>query len=687
MSYKKINYFLCLFLFIVIKNLYTQDYRCKIFISSGYDNNSILLRWVPDRPIGWKYLNQYGYLIEKYTLFKDSQFVDNPLLTRIQLGIIKPWEMYRFENMIDTNDNLAIVAQAIYGESFDVETQSSIQSIINKAEELNNRYTFCMLAAAQSLLAAEAAGLFFIDTLVRSGEKYVYRIIPLVPDTLERIDTGVVYVGIDDRQPLPSPFLFSVRSDVNKVIVKWDTRHFEKFYVSYNIERSIDSIKFEKINTLPYIPSNNINIDDDYSIFVDTLLSINKKYYYRIRGINLFEQIGPPSNTISVVLTGKISSKPSISNVEIENNCVKIYWKLPPEDRSLIKEFKVYRGISIQSINQQINNEKISPWDSLFIDNSPQISNYYQIKAIDQDNNVSESLPYFVPIEDSIPPLPPLGLNGNIDSSGNVLIYWNKNLESDILGYQIYRANFKEEEFLQVSSEIIKDTFFYEKIGIKNLTPYIFYRIKAVDKHYNPSEFSSILLLRKPDIVPPQPPAIINYRISGSIVTLQFEKSCSNDVMKYLLYKRNYSDSLWLLKSVINHNIEVTNIDDTCFNAPCKWQYSMIAIDSSGNESMLSNKLNVNILKSLNQLNLEIKNIYAIKNYDKKQIELHWEWPFQTNEKIVIYKSEDNKPFRMLITIDASDKKYNDNNISKYNNYRYILKGKRIKDANINVEY
>ena len=152
MKKKRISCILIFLLICVFIKAEDSIVSIHVIANSCYNNNIIMLRWLPDRPIGWKYLNQYGYLIEKYTLFKDSQFVDNPLLTRIQLGIIKPWEMYRFENMIDTNDNLAIVAQAIYGESFDVETQSSIQSIINKAEELNNRYTFCMLAAAQSLL-------------------------------------------------------------------------------------------------------------------------------------------------------------------------------------------------------------------------------------------------------------------------------------------------------------------------------------------------------------------------------------------------------------------------------------------------------------------------------------------------------------------------------------------------------
>lgn len=661
-------------LFCGMINLRSQNSDCKINVLAGYDKNSILLRWVPNNPIGWKYLNQYGYLVEKYTLFKDSLFVENPLLTRIQLGIIKPWEMDYFENRLDTNDNLAIVAQALYGESFDVEVQSSIQSIINKAEELKSRYTFCMLAAAQSILAAEAAGLFIKDTLVHPGEKYVYRIIPLVPDTIIKIDTGIVYSGIDDTEVLPAPILLSVKEDEKKIIIKWDTRHIEKFYIYYNIERSLDSLHFKKINTFPYIPSRHSNDkSNDYGIFIDTLLDINKKYYYRIRGVNLFEQTGPPSNIMSVILTRRILSKPSISNVEIENNNVKIYWKLPPEDRSLIKEFKIYRGITIQSINQQINNEQISPWDSIFIDNSPQISNYYQIKAIDKYNNVSVSLPYFVPIEDSIPPSPPQGLNGNIDSSGNVLIYWSKNLESDILGYQVFRANYKEEEFLQVSSEFVKDTFFFEKIGINNLTSSLFYRLKAVDKHYNPSEFSSILSLRKPDIVPPQPPVITNYRISGGIVTLQFEKSYSDDVMKYLLYRRNYNDSLWLLKSTVNYNFEDTIIYDTCFNAPCKWQYSMIAIDSSGNESLPSNKLNVNILQSLDQLDLEIKNLYAIKNYGKNQIELYWQTNKESIGTISIFKSENNKELKRLNMISANINSYVDKNVVRGNNYEYYL--------------
>ncbi|HPO66560.1 MAG TPA: hypothetical protein PKY76_11440, partial [Bacteroidales bacterium] len=631
-----------------------------------------MLRWSPTTATSWHYLNQYGYMLERYTLYRNGQFIDNPKTTRKELGIIKPWPKEQFEKVIDSSDRLAIVAQALYGESFVVEVQTTSQTLMNRVNELQSRFTFCLFAAGQSILAATASGLFYADSIVNPGEKYVYRIIPLVPDTLERIDTGYVYVGLDDWQPLPRPILLSAQADDRMITLKWDRKHFEQVFLYYIVERSSDGRHFERINEQPYFNISQKQDEEDYYIRLDSLPDYNKRYYYRIRGVNLFEEISPPSDTLSFIAIARLQDRPVITGAYIDRTSVTIKWNFSAQQRNQLKGYQIYRGFSRQTISTPLNRTLLSPFDTSFSDTSPMYSNYYIVKAIDQNGNVSESLPYFVSIEDSIPPNPPAGLRANIDTTGKVILQWTKNQESDILGYQVFRANYPNEDFLQISKDIVTDTLFYDYVGLHSLTPRVYYRIKALDKHYNPSDFSIILSVLKPDLIPPQPPVISEYRVENGIITLHFIPSSSADVRQYVAYRLADQDSLWRVCGVMPVGGK-NSFTDTCWQAPCYFTYQILAVDSAGNESIPSEKLK--IISNRKYANQETNNInfYAIKNERNNQIDLYWAIPPKATGLGKLYRSINNAPFRLMITLNSQIQHYADNDIKAGQLYRYKI--------------
>lgn len=635
-------------------------------------DSKILLRWSPATATSWHYLNQYGYMLERYTLYRNGQFIDNPKTTRKELGIVKPWPIEQFEKVIDSSDRLAIVAQALYGESFVVEVQTTSQTLMNRVNELQSRFTFCLFAAGQSILAATASGLFYADSIVNPGEKYVYRIIPLVPDTLERIDTGYVYVGLDDWQPLPRPILLSAQADDRMITLKWDRKHFEQVFLYYIVERSSDGRHFERINEQPYFNISQKQDEEDYYIRLDSLPDYNKRYYYRIRGVNLFEEISPPSDTLSFIAIARLQDRPVITGAYIDRTSVTIKWNFSAQQRNQLKGYQIYRGFSRQTISTPLNRTLLSPFDTSFSDTSPMYSNYYIVKAIDQNGNVSESLPYFVSIEDSIPPNPPAGLRANIDTTGKVILQWTKNQESDILGYQVFRANYPNEDFIQISKDIVTDTLFYDYVGLHSLTPRVYYRIKALDKHYNPSDFSIILSVLKPDLIPPQPPVISEYRVENGIITLHFIPSSSADVRQYVAYRLADQDSLWRVCGVMPVGGK-NSFTDTCWQAPCYFTYQILAVDSAGNESIPSEKLK--IISNRKYANQETNNInfYAIKNERNNQIDLYWAIPPKATGLVKLYRSINNAPFRLMITLNSQIQHYADNDIKAGQLYKYKI--------------
>src|SRR5690606_37907332 len=96
---------------------------------------SIKLRWAPDSPAAWHFTNKYGYTIERITLTVNGQTLSRPIRTILNNTPLKPareesWEMY-----IDADDYVAIAAQAIFGETFELTNNysSDMLKVINKA--------------------------------------------------------------------------------------------------------------------------------------------------------------------------------------------------------------------------------------------------------------------------------------------------------------------------------------------------------------------------------------------------------------------------------------------------------------------------------------------------------------------------------------------------------------------------
>src|SRR5690606_4986951 len=114
----------------------TPDTENAVHLLARAQENKILLRWAPTQPILWLKGNEYGYRIERYTIYRDGQRLATPekvILTDVPL---KPDPVETWEKMVNENDYAAIIAQSIYGESFVVEgaeNVTGIMEIVNKA--------------------------------------------------------------------------------------------------------------------------------------------------------------------------------------------------------------------------------------------------------------------------------------------------------------------------------------------------------------------------------------------------------------------------------------------------------------------------------------------------------------------------------------------------------------------------
>ena len=149
-------------------------------------------------------------------------------------GPIFPWQTEaEWRPLMERNNYAAIGAQAIFGNSFDPETgtEGEVVSLINRANEQENRFGFGLFAADHSFEAATAMGLAFVDRNVSPNETYLYRVFPteqpsFVVDTLQEgensipieyinlIDTGYVSIGLSDMAEVNTTYYFGELANV-----------------------------------------------------------------------------------------------------------------------------------------------------------------------------------------------------------------------------------------------------------------------------------------------------------------------------------------------------------------------------------------------------------------------------------------------------------------------------------------
>jgi len=633
--------------------------------------DSIMLRWGPTTPMAWELSNEYGYKIERVTILRNHKLLDKPEEKLLTPSPIRPWPMAQWESLVDKNDYAAIAGQALFGETFQVteNMSSDMMQVVNKARELEMRFSFALFAADQSQEVAKASGLYFVDNNVNEGEKYLYRIYTLVPEQTLPIDTGYVYTGTMDYAPLPSPIEMNAAVEDRYVELRWNSENYQDIYSSYMLERAEDGGAFRKINEKPIV--NTYKGDRPKSRFtfrMDSLPRYNTEYQYRVRGISPFGEVGPPSDTAKVMAYEKNKINPYIvEKINVDNESIKLVWEFDQKDEAKIRGFSVMRAPNPKAVYDTIASG-LSPTTRSFVDESPELANYYVVAAEDHGGKFRNSFPALAQLVDSIPPAAPTGLVGVIDTTGLVTLTWKPNKESDLWGYRIYRANYSDEEYSQLTVSPVTENVFYDTIPLRNLTPQIYYKVMAVDRRDNPSVFSTPAKLIKPDLLPPVAPVIENVESTDEGVKLTIIPSSSADVNTHLLYRKNINETNWQLVSQFDSLKSKLNYTDSSQVDYKKYKYTIVAVDHSGLESEQSNL--VEGKKIDNGVRDRIRNIYAEANREERFIHVEWKYDKIGIDKFLIYKSDGDQGYRLYKTIKG-DNKFVDRSLKINSIYKY----------------
>ena len=629
-----------------------------------YRNDSLHLLWIPVKSGNWVKYNEVGYHVERAERLKGRIKV----YTKLTTNPIRPVSA---QNWNPDSPESSVAKKALY----EVNAKDTINDFAGRklANQQNFRHTIAMMVVFKSKKIAQQMGLSFVDTGQKRNTRYVYKIYPNLPKS-EKFDT--TYIAVETYKPtiVKHPPILKAESLEHGVALSWPSTQYATDFIMYHVERSVNGVQYEKLTDTPHFQGD-ARLSE--SSFKDSLTQNYRPYLYRLVGMTPFgEWI---TSQMPVMAMGSDKTPPAQPIIEsakhVGGSKVEIKWKMPVNEGDL-KGFWVGRASGVSSKYNKIAG--LLPRDvNTVSDLNADITgtNHYMVFAVDTAGNERASFPTYVTLVDSLPPAAPQGLAAKVTadkktSMGIVSLAWSRNTEKDLQGYYVYFANDPDHEFSQVTKRVVSDTTFSDTITLKSLTKKVFYKVVAVDKHFNISGFSEVLFAKRPDIIKPIAPLITSVQVKDSIAIIEWQKSPSNDVIEYRLYRREKSNEWSKLVSFSGGDIPTLRFVDR-LTTNFVYEYYVEVVDESGLVSDPSPSKTTQ--RRYTALLFQSPQVSVTYNDQRKINVITWRYQGTGQYRLTIYRAEGRGGYQMIGSVSAKDNEFIDNPQSQ-GKYRYAAK-------------
>ena len=637
--------------------------------------DSVVLRWGTTSHTSWKVAGKAGYIIERYEYNPQGKLIKTVLTPQP----LKPLTIDEWKARYRPEDTLAGAAvQALYGKAIPT-SEDPFGSIYEIYLQQRSMHGIALLLADIAPRLADGLGLRFVDRTVDPNKTYRYRIYSLANDPNQPVDTADVALSISQRDQPKNVATLTAEEGEQLVVLKWNRlEHLEPFS-GYFIERSNDGGRsFSRLNRMPFTPlqkddssreSDRPNVDmAEYKVRLETNY---QPAQYRVVGIDPFGEVSPNSNVITAM--GRDRTPPSAPQILpiaiVDGRSIKVTWRMDTLEGDL-KGFMVGKSEGPDGEFEQIG-EMLGRDAREFTDpdvrDLPQ--HYYAVVAVDTAGNRVSSVPLLGIFPDSIPPATPRGLAGTVDSNGVVRLRWDANPESDLKGYRVFYANQDDHEYQQLTGDLSQDTTFTDTLTLQTLSEEIYYKITALDQNYNHSEFTTTLVLKKPDIVAPFPPFVSNITPGEKSIIIEWAASMTGDVVEHALYRRADGETDW--KAIANiKDRSVNSFTDSTAVGGTLYQYSLDAADDAGLRSERSNIVDAQLVAATERSG--VQGLVGQFDQASKHVVVRWNATDGAAEYYLYKAIGDAEP--TLYRSVANTKEFVDTEVFPGNTYRYAVK-------------
>lgn len=500
-----------------------QSVQSRIYVRTEVHSDKVLLRWIAGDARSWQLLNKYGIKLERLTVARSGVVLEKPEVLLLA-GELKPAASDKLKELVREYPMGAVVAQAVFGDNFEVSLgDSPISKAIALDEERQQRYLFALYAADLCFPVAKEVGWGFEDGSIKEGERYLYRVTSLVPKKELAIVEGASFVVVGDTIRLPQPLELSAQFSPAGAYLSWDYNRLASLYSSYWIERSEDGKTFSRISDLPITRMSDTEKKTHAPITYLDSIAYRKTYYYRVAGVTPFGSQGTYSVVVSGMAYPPLTAIPQIEDSRFDTQGgANLSWNFKQEEEDLIEGFRILRS---KDDKTYLPLDSISPKERIYHIRTLARYPYYKVEAKAKQGVSTTSFPTLIQAIDSIPPAVPTGLRAEVDSLGAVHLSWLAGKDEDLHGYRLYRGETKGEELIPITKDAILSTNYIDSVRLDNLNAKVYYALTALDERYNQSELSETIVVRKPACIPPAMPLIVETKASEEGNVIRWEAS------------------------------------------------------------------------------------------------------------------------------------------------------------------
>lgn len=644
--------------------------------------DSVSLRWAPTSITLLKNSANRGYVLQR----RKSGEKTWQSITEV----MKPLSEKEMSEKVSDNHELALLMDIFYetytkdgkykqGVNKNDESESNIRSVDGKAPfEEQLAYFMSLVVTDISLPIAKAAALHYVDKNIESNAIYDYRVIWGDDKNANNASVAIVTVNTAIKSVLYPLGDLSVSFYETDALLKWDISKTNDCYSAYIVERSTDSIHFERANARPITHA---YAEDEFVntvIHHDSFPNLDSRYYYRVAGYSPFGLVGPYTKIIGgepFFNINRVDVK--IDTVIVKGKSTEFRWSMDKKYEPKIKGFQISRTTDFSNFDY-VNEKMIAPSQRSYkVKGTPNKFTYYTVDLYGfKEGQIKQSSRYTYSYIDSIPPSTPKNLKAIVDTTGKVVLSWNKSPESDVLGYHVYFSNSGEEDdYLSLNDTTYLDTTYTYTIPLNTLTNEIYYKVLAVDHNYHPSLLSDAVKLMKPDTIPPTKVVFDFIKQEKGKILLSWVNSSSVDVSHMLLMRQVENGKLDTLKrfDAKKKGMPTSFEDSPEGHEGLSVQYFMTVYDKADNFSIAHTEALV--LEGKRECVGIIKS--RIINTDQtREIQLKWNKDSHAPKinRYVVYRKENDGHFYAIASVDTTDMFYNDKNVKVETKYVYYIR-------------
>ena len=725
--FSKKSYLTLLLLFFLLHSFGQENH---LFLKYLFTNDTLQIRLAPSSPESWRQLTLKGIQIKKYQVegnFSDTIVSEkniqlmqglscsDSLLSKASFEYDSSWRQ-----IINTNKRAAFTFS--YFSNLCKATQTNTKKAIQQTKFF---FPLALKNCDLNWELAKACGLYFAFPLKKGKGKYIYELSFVDPSGKNK--KMYFLPNVTGFSHLPSLKIDSVFQSRKTVYLRWEAKSACEYFSYYDLEQSTNNVNFIKINSAPIVYTYLDSTKDNLFYVPDTTVRFPGKYYYRISAHTFFHSPVTYSDTVSIYffpknnfipqldslipqMNGEIKGYGSISfgtgavNPELynfENNSNNNYNHITGHIFRKLDSIYDFENLDkrVTEKKQNILQDSIlilkrrnysDRWKLLriplhfngnyyqFTDTAPyRVSEYCLVFKNNTFDSVFSNI-LRIRSRDHMPPAVPCFTFASVNKTGIVKLCWDKNTEEDLFGYRVFRANDTLEQAVEITKTILTTTQYTDTILLNNLTPEIYYCIRAVDSVNNNSDYSSWIRLTKPDTVPPVPAQIKMLSLVSSSIKVNYLNSSSRDLCISDLYFKDEANNENYICSVypqtIFDSIYLTNFPneksytfyfkcyDISLNSSCSpaltcYLPASLKIDTAA----LTCVNRSNSLTSDKQIN---SGIHLTWNISKKK----WVYSFS------LYKRKLPDDFFLLQTLPKDCFDFFDKEVYLSNQYDYFLK-------------